>query len=89
MNGQLQAPAPIPPGERAPDRQWISWVGPRAGLDHVEKIIDPTRIRTLTVGRPTRSQSLYRLHYPGSLFILILASHLCLVSQVVSDFLPM
>jgi hypothetical protein len=89
MNGQLQAPAPLPPGERAPGSHRLSWMGPRVGLDHVEKIIDPTRTRILTVGRPTRSKSLYRPHNPGSLFILILASHLCLVSQVESAFLPL
>jgi hypothetical protein len=36
-------------------------VGPRAGLDDVEKILAPTNTRTPTLGRPARSQSLYRL----------------------------
>jgi hypothetical protein len=36
------------PGERAPGTHWIGgWVGPRAGLDDVEKrILEPTGSRT-------------------------------------------
>jgi hypothetical protein len=58
-------------GERAPGTHYIGgWVDPRAGLDDKEK-----RRRFLTLlghelrllGRPARSQSLYRLSYPGSL----------------------
>jgi hypothetical protein len=38
VSGQLHAPAALPPGETAPGTQWIGgWVGPRAGLDDVEK----------------------------------------------------
>jgi hypothetical protein len=37
------------PGKRAPGTHWIGgWVGPTAGLDNVEKILDPTRTRTPT-----------------------------------------
>jgi hypothetical protein len=37
------------PGKRAPGTHWIGgWVGSRAGLDDVEKIIDPTGTRTRT-----------------------------------------
>jgi hypothetical protein len=43
-------------------------VGPRAVLDDVEKrkllILSGLELRPL--GRPARSQSLYRLRYPGS-----------------------
>jgi hypothetical protein len=43
-------------------------VGPRASLDSVEKrkffILPGLELRPL--GRPARSQSLYRLSYPGS-----------------------
>jgi hypothetical protein len=52
--------------ERAPGTHWIGgWVGPRAGLDGVEKR------KFLTLPRlefccPARSQSLYRLSHPGS-----------------------
>jgi hypothetical protein len=36
-------------GERAPGAHWIGgWVDPRAGLDNVEKILDPTGTWTLT-----------------------------------------
>ena len=42
----------------------VGWVGPRAGLDGFG-ILAPTGIRS--PDRPTRSQSLYRLNYPGPL----------------------
>jgi hypothetical protein len=49
------------PEERAPGTHWIGgWVGPRAGLDEVEK-----RKFLILPGlelRPLRSQSLWRLH---------------------------
>jgi hypothetical protein len=43
-------------------------VGPRAGLDDVEKrkFLTLPGLELLTRGRPARSQSLYRLRYPGS-----------------------
>jgi hypothetical protein len=43
-------------------------VGPRAGLDDVEKIkfFPPPGLELRALGRPARSQSLYRLRYPGS-----------------------
>jgi hypothetical protein len=45
-------------------------VGPRAGLEDVEKRIFLTlpRIELRPLGRPARSQSLYLLRYPGSLY---------------------
>jgi hypothetical protein len=53
-------------------------VGPRDGLGDVKrtKIFPHTRTRTPNLGRPPRSQPLYRLRYPGplivvSLFILV------------------
>jgi hypothetical protein len=56
-------------GERAPVTLWIGgWMGPRAGLDDVEKrkffILPGLELRPLD--RAARSQSLYRLRYPGS-----------------------
>jgi hypothetical protein len=37
-------PGRFNPGERALSANWIGgWVGPRAGLDDVEKILDPYR----------------------------------------------
>jgi hypothetical protein len=42
-------PGRFTPGERAPDTHWIGdWVGPTAGLDDAEKILDPTGTRTPT-----------------------------------------
>jgi hypothetical protein len=58
------------PGERAPGTHWIGgWVGPRAGLDFVEKrkFLTLLGLELRIVCRPARSQSLYRLCYPGSL----------------------
>jgi hypothetical protein len=51
-----------------PGTHWIrGWVGPRAGLDDVEKRIFLTLpgLELRTLGRPARRQSLYRLRYPG------------------------
>jgi hypothetical protein len=37
-SGQLHAPAALHPGKRAPGTHWTGgWVGPRAGLDAVDK----------------------------------------------------
>jgi hypothetical protein len=43
-------------------------VDPRAGLDDVEKrkFLPPPGLKLRPLGRPARSQSLYRLRYPGS-----------------------
>jgi hypothetical protein len=43
-------------------------VDPRAGLDDVEerKFLTLPGLELLPLGRPARSQSLYRLRYPGS-----------------------
>jgi hypothetical protein len=38
MSGQLYAPAALLPGKEPPGTQWIGgWVGPRAGIDAIEK----------------------------------------------------
>jgi hypothetical protein len=58
-----------PPGERAASTHWIgSWVGPRAGLDNVEKrkFLTLPGLVLWPLSCPARSQSLYRLRYPGS-----------------------
>jgi hypothetical protein len=44
----------------------------RSGRCREEKIRDPTGTRTPTLGRPARSQSLYRLRYPGCVDISLL-----------------
>jgi hypothetical protein len=57
------------PGKKAPSTHWIrGWVGPRAGLYNVKKrkFLTLTRLELRTLGRPARSQSLYRLSYLGS-----------------------
>jgi hypothetical protein len=60
------------PGERAPGNHWIGgWVGPRDGLDDVEKrkFLNLPGLERRPLGCPARSQSLYRLRYPGSLYL--------------------
>jgi hypothetical protein len=38
VSGQLHAPAALPPGKGPPGTHWIrDWVGPRAGLDGMER----------------------------------------------------
>jgi hypothetical protein len=57
------------PGERAPGTHWIGgWVGPKAGLDDMEKrkFLPLLGLELPPLGRPARSQSLYRLRYSGS-----------------------
>jgi hypothetical protein len=52
-----------------PDTQCIGgWVGPRSGLDVVErrKFLPVPELELRPLGRPARSESLYRLRYPGS-----------------------
>jgi hypothetical protein len=62
VRGEWSASRPgrFTPGERAPGTHWIGgWVGPRTGLDDVEKrkILDPTGTRTPT--SPSQNQALY------------------------------
>jgi hypothetical protein len=50
-SGELLASRPgrFTPGEIAPGTHWIEgWRDPRAGLDDVEKILDPTGTRNPT-----------------------------------------
>jgi hypothetical protein len=54
------------PRERNFGNHWIrGWVDPRSGLDDTEKckFFTPPGIELQTLGRPARSQSLYRLYY--------------------------
>jgi hypothetical protein len=59
------------PGESAHGTHWIGgWVDPRAGLDDLKrKLLTLPGLEPRPLGRPARSQSLYRLRYPGSYFI--------------------
>jgi hypothetical protein len=62
-------PGRFTPGERAPGTHWIGGlVGPRASLDDVEKrnYLTLPGLELRALGHPARSQSLYRLRYPGS-----------------------
>jgi hypothetical protein len=57
------------PGRVTRGSHWIGgWVGPRAGLDGMEKrkFLTQSGLELRPLGRPARSQSLYRLRYPGS-----------------------
>jgi hypothetical protein len=59
----------LTPGGRAPGTHWLGgWVDPRSGLDDVErrKILPLPGLQLQPLGRAARSQSLYRLRYPGS-----------------------
>jgi hypothetical protein len=69
VSGQLHAPTALPFGKRASGTHWIGgWVDPRAGLDDVEKrkFLSLPGLEPRPLFRPARSQSLYRLSYPGS-----------------------
>jgi hypothetical protein len=60
---------PFTPGEKARGTHRIkSWVDPKAGLDGMMKwkFLLPQRLELRPFCRPACSQSLYRLHYPGS-----------------------
>jgi hypothetical protein len=62
-------PSRFTPGERASGTHWIGGcVGPRAGLDDVEKkkFLTLLGLEPQLLGRPVRSQSLYPLRYPDS-----------------------
>jgi hypothetical protein len=58
-------PGRFTPGERAPGTYWIGgWVDPRAGVNDLEKrkFLTLPGLELRPLGRPARSQSLYRLH---------------------------
>jgi hypothetical protein len=62
-------PGRVTPGERAPGTHWIrGWVGLRIGLGYIEKrkflTLPGLKLRPHCLS--ARSQSLYRLSYPGS-----------------------
>jgi len=61
--GGRHAPAALPPGKRPGTHCIGGWVGPRAVLDGCGKSRHPTGIRS--PDRPARSESPYRLSYPG------------------------
>jgi hypothetical protein len=57
------------PAERAPGTHWIGgWVGPRTGMDDMEKrkFLPVPGLERRPLSCPASSQSLCRLRYPGS-----------------------
>jgi hypothetical protein len=62
-------PGRFTPGGRSPPGvHWIGgWVGPRTGLEDMErrKVLPLPGLELRPLDRPARSQSLYRLRYPG------------------------
>jgi hypothetical protein len=76
VSDQIHAPAAWP-RERAPGTHCIGgWVNTRAGLDDMEnwKFLPPPGLELRPLGRSARSQSLYRLSYPGSSILLVVQS---------------
>jgi hypothetical protein len=66
-------PGRYTPEERASGTHWIGgWVGPRAGVDDVEKrkFLTLLGLEFRPLGHPTRSQSLYRRRYPTSFCVI-------------------
>jgi hypothetical protein len=57
------------------------WVGARAGLDNMEewKFLTLPGLELRPLGHPARSQSLYRLRYPGSLIIMQIVANYVLM----------
>jgi hypothetical protein len=56
------------PGEKDTGTHWIGgWVGPRTGLDEVEKrkFLTLSGLELRPLCRPAHKQSLYRLRHPG------------------------
>jgi hypothetical protein len=64
-------PGRFTPREGGPGTHWIGWVGPRAGLDNMEKrkFLTLPGLELRPLGRPARSQSVYPLRYSGSGFV--------------------
>jgi hypothetical protein len=58
MSGQLHAQAALPPGKEPPGTHWIGgWVGPRAGMDDLEKrkFLTLPGLELRTLSRPART----------------------------------
>jgi hypothetical protein len=68
VSSQLYAPAALSPGKESPV-PLIGWVGPRTGLDNIEKwkFLTLQELQLRPHGRPARNLSLYRVSYCGSL----------------------
>jgi hypothetical protein len=70
VSGQLHVPAALPPGKdlRLGTHLVGGWMGPRTGLDALgkSKFFPLPGLELRPLGHRARSQSLYRLRYPGS-----------------------
>jgi hypothetical protein len=78
VGGEWSASRPcrFTPGKRVPDTHWLGGcVDPRVGLDDLEKrkFLTLPGLKLRSLGRPARSQSLYRLCYPGSWLSIVAA----------------
>jgi hypothetical protein len=66
VSGQLDSPAVLPPGKAPRGTHWLGGrVDPKDGLDDVKKrkFLSLPGLEIRPLGRPARSQSLYRLRY--------------------------
>jgi hypothetical protein len=68
MSGQLHAPAALTPGKEPPVRigEEAGWASEPVWTTGEEKFLTPPGLELRPLGRPARSQSLYRLRSPGS-----------------------
>jgi hypothetical protein len=79
------------PEERVPRTHWIgSCVGPRAGLDDMDKckFLNSPGLELRPLSRPVRSQSLYRLFYGDSYYETYLSSNYNVEGGVIPNLLP-
>jgi hypothetical protein len=66
--GLRHASTVLPPGKKLSNIYCAAvWVGPSAGVDGCTEGLAPTGIRSRD--RPPRSESLYRLRYPGPIYL--------------------
>jgi hypothetical protein len=83
VTGQLHAPTALPPEKEPPPRcplgKKLDGPQKRPGRRGEEKNLAPTQLRPL--GRPARSQSLYRLRYPGSSVSILLVIEILVTLQ--------
>jgi hypothetical protein len=76
------------PGGKVPGTHWIGdWVSLRTGLNYVEKrkFLTLPGLELRPLSRPARSQSLYRLSYPGSTRMVSTLDSVLLVVNIISN----